>query len=197
MHESVDINYLSVTGMCCWLIVIGCNHIFREFSILPKYTSAILLQQQLGWALAKICTQSHCSQWWSAASRDALGLVHSTGPWHMEELTVRTPFFTLAALHAHQCCFLTLVSIHIVLQNMTVEMVHLTYLLDLFRFLTSVKFHLNEKEIKLIKLLTFRFFLSCCHYYLSLVMYLWYTLRERNTLLKCEVSWFCFKPKLL
>lgn len=53
MHGSVDINYLSITGMCCWLIVIGCNHILREFSILPKYASATLLQQQLGWSLVR------------------------------------------------------------------------------------------------------------------------------------------------
>lgn len=53
MHESVDINYLSITGMYCWLIVIGCNHTFKEFSSLPEYTSATLLQQQLGWSLVK------------------------------------------------------------------------------------------------------------------------------------------------
>lgn len=53
MHESVDINYLPITGMCCWLIVVGCNHTFREFSILSKYTSATLLQQQLGCSLVK------------------------------------------------------------------------------------------------------------------------------------------------
>lgn len=73
MHESVDINYLSITGMYCWLIVIGCNHVFREFSILHKYTSAALLQQQLSLSLVQdLCTSP-------TAPSD--GVLHPGMPW--------------------------------------------------------------------------------------------------------------------
>ena len=84
---------------------------FREFSSLPKYPSAALFQPQLGWSLVKdLCaadggsaalTQLHCSQWWSGASRDALGSVHSTASCHMEELTVGASFFMPTGLHAY------------------------------------------------------------------------------------------------
>lgn len=114
MHESVDINYLSITGMCCWLIVIGCNHIFREFSILPKYTSATLLQKQLGWSLAKDLHTTPLLPVMECCIQACIGIGAQHCSLAHEELTVRTLFFTPAGLCAHQCCFLTLVSIYIV-----------------------------------------------------------------------------------